>query len=135
MRFPEQLRVEVDVATGLPLPNEPWLTVAVGSQEQPGGSEKSARLVVTQGTANAPELPLDKPRVHIGREVDVYRDGGMRPAQRPGVFAEDTDDQPLRLARARTYRLRQHDRRIPPVQRPLVSRAEPIAARASCATA
>src|SRR5664279_6505702 len=28
VRFPERLRVEVELATGLPLPNEAWLTVA-----------------------------------------------------------------------------------------------------------
>ena len=77
VRFPEQLRVDVDIATGLPMPNEPWLMVAVGSREQAGALNKSARLVVSQGRSNTPELSLDKPRVHIGREVDVYRNGGM----------------------------------------------------------
>jgi hypothetical protein len=78
VRFPEQLRVEVEVATGLPLPDEPWLTVAAASQEHSAGSRNRARFVVQQGTANAPELALAKPRVYIGREVDVYRDGGIR---------------------------------------------------------
>src|ERR1019366_4666663 len=77
VRFPERLRVEVEVATGLPLPNEAWLTVVAASPEQPAGSGKPARLVVRQGSANAAELPIEKARVHVGREVDVYRNGGM----------------------------------------------------------
>jgi hypothetical protein len=77
VRFPEQLRVEVDVATGLPLPNEAWLTVAAAAQEPAAGLGKPARLIVRQGSANAPELSLEKVRVHLGREVDVYRNGGI----------------------------------------------------------
>jgi hypothetical protein len=77
VRFPEQLQVEVEVATGLPLPNEPWLTVSAGSREKPAELEKAARLIVRKGSANLPELPLDKPRVHIGREPEVYRHGGI----------------------------------------------------------
>jgi hypothetical protein len=90
VRFPEQLRVDVEVATGLPLANEAWLTVAVGSQEQPAGSGKAARLVVRRGGANAPELPLDKPRVYIGRELEVYRNGGMH-RRNDLAFVEETE--------------------------------------------
>jgi len=90
VRFPEQLQVAVEVATGLPLPDEPWLTVAVGSQAQPAGSGKSTRLVVRQGSANTEELPLDKPRIYIGREVDVYRNGGMH-RRNDLAFVEDND--------------------------------------------
>jgi hypothetical protein len=90
VRFPERLRLEVDVATGLPLPGEVWLTVAVGSQAPAGGSGIPARLVVQKGSANVPELPIDKPRVHLGREVDVYRDGGMR-RRNDLAFVEDSE--------------------------------------------
>jgi len=76
VRFPDQLRLEVDVSVGLPLPNEPWLTVAVASLQQPG-ARPPARLVVQSGSANAPELAIEKPRVYIGREVDVYRNGAI----------------------------------------------------------
>ncbi len=91
VRFPEQLRVEVDIATGLPMPNEPWLMVAVGSRELAGALNKPARLVVSQGRSNTPELPLDKPRVHIGREVDVYRNGGMH-RRNDLAFVEDSEE-------------------------------------------
>ena len=77
IRFPEQLRTDVEVATGLPLPNEPWLTVDVASRAPAPGFGNPARLVVLKGDANAAELAIEKPRVHIGRDVDVYRNGGI----------------------------------------------------------
>ncbi len=77
VRFPEQLRVEVEVSTGLPLADEPWLTVTAEAQEHPPGAENPARLLVRRGNANAAELKIDKARVHIGREPEVYRNGGM----------------------------------------------------------
>jgi hypothetical protein len=90
VRFPEQLQVNVEVSTGLPLPNEPWLTVSVGSLKHAGGAEQAARLVVRQGSANAQELSLAKARVHIGREVDVYRNGGMH-RRNDLAFVDDTE--------------------------------------------
>ena len=77
-RFPEDLRVEVEAAAGLPKPREEWLTVDVGSQEPNGRASKpAARLVVCEGTANTPEIGLDQPRTNIGRVVDVYRSEGL----------------------------------------------------------
>jgi hypothetical protein len=90
VRFPEQLRVEVEVSTGLPLPNEAWLTVAVAAQQHPAAAARPARLVVRQGSANVPELPIAQARVHLGREVDVYRDGGMR-RRNDLAFVEDSE--------------------------------------------
>jgi pSer/pThr/pTyr-binding forkhead associated (FHA) protein len=89
VRFPEQLRVEVEVATGLPLPGEVWLTVVATSQERAGTAGDRARIVVQQGAANVTELTVDKPRVYIGREVDVYRDGGIR-RRNDLAFAEES---------------------------------------------
>jgi hypothetical protein len=76
-RFPESLRVEVDVTTGLPLPGEPWLTVKVGTQQPQSSPDHAARLVVQQGDAGIPELAIQKPRLFIGRDVDVYRNGAL----------------------------------------------------------
>ena len=90
VRFPEQLRVEVDIETGLPLADEPWLTVAVASQGEPGGLTKAARLRVRHGQSNASELSIQKSRVHIGREVDVYRNGGMY-RRNDLAFVEDSE--------------------------------------------
>jgi hypothetical protein len=91
VRFPEQLRVDVEVTTGLPLPNEAWLTVVAGMQQNPAGSGRPARLVVRAGNANAPEVPIGKSRVHVGREVDVYRNGGIL-RRNDLAFVEDSDE-------------------------------------------
>ncbi|MCX6626184.1 MAG: FHA domain-containing protein, partial [Candidatus Solibacter sp.] len=69
---------------------EAWLTVTAGSQERPAGSGKPARLVVRMGSANAPELPIEKSCVYVGREVDVHRNGGMR-RRNDLAFVEDSD--------------------------------------------
>jgi hypothetical protein len=60
---------------GLPRRGEKWLIVEAASQPQPAAG--AARLVVREGTANVPELRLDKARVNIGRVVDVYRAEGL----------------------------------------------------------
>lgn len=75
-RFPESLRVEVAISTDLPMPGESWLSVSIGSRDVPGIATK-ARLMVSRGNATIDELLLDKPRTYIGREIDVYRNGGM----------------------------------------------------------
>jgi hypothetical protein len=75
-RFPENLRVDVAATIGMPQGEEPWLVVEALSAEQVGG-KVAARLVVQEGTANFAELPLEKPRINIGRVVDVYRDAGL----------------------------------------------------------
>jgi hypothetical protein len=77
-RFPDNLRVDVAATVGLPQRNEPWLIVeAVSLEIAAGGGKSIGRLVVREGTANAPELRLDKARINIGRVVDVYRDAGL----------------------------------------------------------
>jgi hypothetical protein len=90
VRFPEKLRVAVDVTTGLPLPQEPWMTVAVQSQAEIQAALAPARLTVRTGSANVPELAIGKPRVYIGREVDVYRNGGLH-RRNDLAFAEDSE--------------------------------------------
>jgi hypothetical protein len=74
-RYPETLRVEVEVTTGLPQRNEKWLIVETASQEQT--AMPVARLMVRAGDANAGEIRLDKVRTNIGRVVDVYRAEGL----------------------------------------------------------
>lgn len=90
VRFPENLRAEVEVSTGLPLPNEPWLTVGVSSQEQTSAMAPPAHLLVRQGTANAAEIAIDKPRIFLGRVAEVYREGGMH-RRNDLAFVEDTE--------------------------------------------
>jgi hypothetical protein len=74
-RYPENLRVDVDPIVGLPQRGEPWLVVETASQQNTVGS--AARLIVREGTADVPELRLDKARINIGRVVDVYRAEGL----------------------------------------------------------
>ncbi len=89
-RYPENLRVEVRATADLPQPDQPWLTVEVASQQPAGAARPVARLVVRQGSANLPEIRLDKVRTNIGRVVDVYRSEGIY-RRNDLVFAEDTD--------------------------------------------
>ncbi len=89
-RFPEDLRVEVRAAIGLPQRGVEWLVVEVASRESVEGTAKPvAKLVVREGTANVPAIPLQKPRTNIGRVVDVYRAEGLF-RRNDLAFAEDT---------------------------------------------
>jgi hypothetical protein len=74
-RYPDDLRVDVDPVVGLPRQGEEWLVVEAASQNRAATSD--ARLVVREGTANVTEIRLDKPRINIGRVVDVYRAEGL----------------------------------------------------------
>jgi len=76
-RYPENLRVDVEVTGGLPQRGEPWLRVETAQQEQAAAASAVARLVVREGVANVPEIPLTKARTNIGRVVDVIRSEGL----------------------------------------------------------
>jgi hypothetical protein len=89
-RFPENLRVAVDVTPGLPKRDEPWLVVEAALVEPADATVRAARLVVREGTANLPEIPLDKPRTNIGRSVDVFRAEGLL-RRNDLAFSEDTE--------------------------------------------
>jgi hypothetical protein len=89
-RFPENLRVAVDVTPGLPKRDEPWLVVEVAAVTPATAETGAARLVVREGTANLPEIRLDKPRINIGRSVDVFRAEGLL-RRNDLAFTEDTE--------------------------------------------
>lgn len=90
-RFPENLSIEVIATVGLPRRGEEWLVVDVASQEQAGALAKpAAKLVVREGSANAPEIRLEKARTNIGRVVDVYRAEGLS-RRNDLTFAGDTE--------------------------------------------
>ncbi|MEI9974151.1 MAG: FHA domain-containing protein [Ignavibacteriota bacterium] len=89
-RFPENLRVDVAATVGLPRKEEPWLLVEAASSEQADSGKPVARLVVQEGSANFTELEMEKPRINIGRVVDVYRDAGLF-RRNDLAFAADTD--------------------------------------------
>ncbi len=88
-RFPENLRVEVEVRVGLPMPGEDWLVVEIASQEQ-AAAQRVGKLVVREGTANAGEIRLEKARTNVGRSVDVFRDQGLF-RRNDLAFADDTE--------------------------------------------
>jgi hypothetical protein len=88
-RFPEDLSVEVAVSTGIPQPGEVWLTVAAASRDQAGPGAK-ARLRIARGISTTPELILPKARTNVGREVDVYRSGGLH-RRNDLAFVEDDE--------------------------------------------
>ncbi|HTS31674.1 MAG TPA: FHA domain-containing protein [Bryobacteraceae bacterium] len=88
-RFPEDLRVDVETRTELPLRGQPWLVVEVALQERAGRSAVG-KLLVREGTANTAEVRLDKARTNIGRVVDVYRAEGLF-RRNDLAFAEDTE--------------------------------------------
>lgn len=87
-RYPENPRVEVEPVVGLPQPGISWLAVEVSSQDP--AASAVARLVVREGTANVPELRLDKARTNIGRVVDAYRSAGIF-RRNDLAFAEETE--------------------------------------------
>ena len=80
-RFPDDLEIEFSTTPKLPTPGQAWLSVQTEMRtagkdlnlERPRGP---ARLVVVQGTANEPELTLDKNRINIGRTAEVFRAAG-----------------------------------------------------------
>lgn len=89
-RYPEGLRVAVDVASGLPQRDEKWLVVVAATQQAPPASKPSPRLVVREGVANVTELALDKQRTNIGRSIDVFRSEGLY-RRNDLAFSEDTE--------------------------------------------
>jgi hypothetical protein len=90
-RFPEDLRVDVDVVRDLPAADQPWVSVEVESQDQSAPPvRRTARLVVLRGQANEKEITLSKARINIGRAVDVYRSEGLF-RRNDLAFTEDTE--------------------------------------------
>lgn len=89
-RYPEELRVDVEVTPDLPLNGEPWLAVKLAQQDRAAGGRRAPRLVVREGTANVAEIRLEKARTNIGRAVDVVRSEGLF-RRNDLAFAEDTE--------------------------------------------
>jgi hypothetical protein len=90
-RYPEDLRVEIRASSE----EGKWLRIETVAEESAPLSEgsprvrKGARLVVSAGGANKPEISLQKARVNIGRLVDVYKAEGLS-RRNDLAFAEDS---------------------------------------------
>jgi hypothetical protein len=89
-RFPDDLRVEIRATD-----NEgKWLRVEMTSEdiappaEEVPRARRTAKLVVSTGTANKSELPLQKLRTNIGRLIEVYKPEGLS-RRNDLAFAED----------------------------------------------
>jgi len=89
-RFPEDMRVEIRATSE----EGQWLLIETLSEEVIPSSEEAprarriARLVVSAGTANKTEIPLQKIRTNIGRLIDVYKSEGLS-RRNDLAFAED----------------------------------------------
>lgn len=93
IRFPEDIEVDVDTTTALPLEGEQWLSVE--SQLRPretasNADNTAAKIIVTKGAANHSELTLTKSRTNIGRTADVYRTDG--PSRRNDLAFDEKDE-------------------------------------------
>jgi hypothetical protein len=82
-RFPEDLQIEICPSPHLPGKDEQWLSVEAELRqgkpiEHPVRGRRAAKLVVTSGKANLPELVLEKARTNIGRTAEVYSAAGPR---------------------------------------------------------
>ena len=92
-RFPEDLRVEIR-ATAQSADDAHWLLVETLAEDiaplpaESPRARKAARLVVSAGTANKSEIPLQKARTNIGRLTDVYKAEGLS-RRNDLAFAED----------------------------------------------
>lgn len=93
-RFPETLEVQLDTTPQLPGPEEEWIWLEteckIPPPPQPVKKRRGARLVVIAGSANEQEIPLNKPRINIGRTLDVFRSEG--PSRKNDLaFTEDNE--------------------------------------------
>ena len=99
IRYPGDLRTEIQTTAQLPVPGEGWVSVDVQRHvEQPSPSPTqaephtpgSARLLVLKGTANKSEFELNKERINIGRTIDVFHSKG--PSRRNDLaFVEENE--------------------------------------------
>jgi hypothetical protein len=93
-RFPEDLRVEVRATNSQGSEAGDWLRVemvaedAAPAPEEAAPSRQAAMLVVSAGTADKTEIPLEKVRTNIGRLSDVYKSEGLS-RRNDLAFAED----------------------------------------------
>ncbi len=93
-RFPDDLRVEVRVASNESGDENHWLRIETLAEEiqpetsEPASTRRSARLMVIAGTPNKTEIQLQKARTNIGRLIDVYKSEGLS-RRNDLAFAED----------------------------------------------
>ncbi len=95
-RFPDDLYVEITTTPTLPEPNQQWLSVDTLITEKPAVQpvleiRPPAQVTVEAGTAKPSELLIDRPRINIGRTVEVYRDGSGLARRNDVAFTEEDE--------------------------------------------
>ncbi len=94
-RFPDDMRVRIETTPELAATRQDWIrveteTVTPAAQLAPSTPASAGVITVVQGKANQMEIALDKPRINIGRTVDVFTTAG--PSRRNDLaFADDTE--------------------------------------------
>jgi hypothetical protein len=107
------LRVEIRVEGREAGDQAAWLRVETVAEEveppagEPARARRNARLVVIAGSANKPEVLLQKTRINIGRLVDVYKAEGLS-RRNDLAFAEDN---PINRTVSREHAHIVHDRK------------------------
>ena len=95
-RFPEDLFVEITTTSTLPEANHEWLTVDTLVTEKTAARAVTeiyppARLTIEAGSGQPADLKIDKPRINIGRTVEVYREGAGLSRRNDLAFSEDDE--------------------------------------------
>jgi len=95
-RFPDDLYVEITTTSKLPEANQSWLSVDTLVTEKPPTEtvveiRPPAHLTVEAGAAKPGELSIDRPRINIGRAVEVYREGSGLARRNDVAFTEDDE--------------------------------------------
>jgi hypothetical protein len=95
-RFPDDLSVEITTTTQLPAPGQEWLTVDTLVTERVASQSvvaihPPAHLTLEAGSAKPSTLTIDRPRVNIGRTVEVYREGAGLSRRNDLAFTEEDE--------------------------------------------
>ncbi len=106
-RFPDDLAIEFRTTSRLPEKDERWFSIETSMRQQ-AQSAPSARsvamLTVLKGTANQPELKLEKARTNIGRTAEVSRATG--PSRRNDLIFLGSDEADKTVSREHAHILR-----------------------------
>lgn len=109
-RFPDDLRVEIRVGIGDAAGELRIETLSEDVQppaEEAPRARRVGRLIVSAGSANKPEILLQKARTNIGRLVDVYKAEGLS-RRNDLAFAEDN---PINRTVSREHAHIAHDKK------------------------
>jgi hypothetical protein len=95
-RFPDDLYVEITTTSKLPEANQEWLTVDTLISEKSAARpvveiRAPAQVTVEAGAAKPSDLTIERPRINIGRTVEVYREGSGLARRNDVAFLEEDE--------------------------------------------